>query len=372
MKSSPLLDRLLFRLARPRPSDEPGKGVLLLAAGGLGDTVLLMAVLDRFLALAHKGEQVTLLLRQDAAKMSFLAPPEVDILAVDFPRLRSDLAYRLKTFGELAARRPRLAVSLDYLRHPRLDEALIKAARAPETAAMLAKPWRKYQDELNANRGLYTRLYDSGAPLTDKVLRLAAFANWLSGKNLPAPLLALPEARLPPAQAALPPTVFIQPFSAVKSKQCPPAFYLPLLGALPENCRVALLGAPGDLERNPEYRSLLDRPNLSFDARPFKDLLPSLRAARLVVSVDTALMHLAALSGAPTLCLASAAYAGEIVPYPAETCPSTVRFLMAEMACKGCLGVCIHPDHQRIYPCVAQLNAEKAATAALELMEEFA
>lgn len=370
-RPSTLLDRLLLRLARPKDSDEPKRGVLLIAAGGLGDIVLLMAVLDRFLVLAGKGEQVTLLLRQDAAKMGFLAPPEVEILPVDFNLLKRETGYRLKIFRKLAARRFRLSVSLDYLRHPLLDEALIKAASASESAAMLARPWAKYQAQLDANQALYTRLYDSGPVLTDKVLRLAGLADRLTGRNLPAPVLALPETRLPPAEREAPPMVFIQPFSAVKAKQCPPKFYLPLLEALPKDVKVGLLGAPGDLARNPEFNSLLAQANVSFDARPFKELLPALRAAKLVVSVDTALMHLAALSGAPTLCLASAAYAGEIVPYPAETCPPNVRFLMAEMACKGCLGVCIYPDHERLYPCVAKLDAHEAARAALELMEEF-
>lgn len=372
MKPSALLDRLLLRLSKPKDSAEPRKGVLLIAAGGLGDIALLMAVLDRFLALAQKGEQVTLLLRQDAAKMGFLAPPEVEILSVDFNLLGREAGYRLKTFRLLAARRFRLAVSLDYLRHPFLDEALIKAASAAESLSMRARPWAKYQARLDANQALYARLYDSGPLLADKVLRLAGFADWLTGKILPTPVLALQETRLPPAERHAPPTIFIQPFSAVKSKQCPPKFYLPLLEALPKDYKVALLGAPGDLERHPEFKGLLAQPNVTFDARPFKDLLPSLRAAKLVVSVDTALMHLAALSGAPTLCLASAAYAGEIVPYPALTCPPNVRFLMAEMDCKGCLGACIYPDHERLYPCVAKLNADEAARAALELMEEFA
>ncbi|CAA6605179.1 conserved hypothetical protein [Rhodospirillaceae bacterium LM-1] len=372
MKLSMLVDKVLLRLAASKTSKESRSGVLLIAAGGLGDAVLLMAVLDRFLALADKGEQVTLLMRKDAAKMGFLAPPELEILSIDFPRLKNDWAYRLACFRTLADRNLRLVVSLDYLRHPYLDEALIKACGACVRAAMKAKPWAKYQAELDANQALYERLYDSGGALADKVLRWAGFADWLTGRHSPPPVLALAESRMQPAATGLAPTVFIQPFSAVASKQCPPEFYIPLLEALPKDVKVALLGAPGDLERNPEFSRLLARPNLTFDARPFKDLLPSLRAARLVVSVDTALMHLAALSGAPTLCLASAAYAGEIVPYPAETCPSNVRFLMAEMDCRGCLGDCIHPDHERIYPCVAKLNGAEAAKAGLELLEEFA
>lgn len=372
MRAAPVIDRILLRLARPKESQEPRQGVLLIAAGGLGDIVLLMPVLERFAALAAKGEQVTLLLRKDAAKMGFLAPPEIEILPIDFARLRGELLYRLDCFRLLASRRLRLAVSLDFLRHPLLDEALLLAAGAVETAAMTAKPWRKYQNLLDANAMRLSRHFDSGAARQDKLLRLAAFADWLLAKQSPPPVLALPEARLPPPDKAMQPTVFIQPFSAVKAKQSPPEFYLPLLDGLPKECKVALLGAPGDLERNPEFKKLLERPEVVFDARPFKELLPSLRAARLVVSVDTALMHLAALSGAPTLCLASAAYEGEIVPYPAETCPPNVRFLMADMTCKGCLGVCVHPDHEKIYPCVAKLKAGEAAAAAMELMEEFA
>jgi ADP-heptose:LPS heptosyltransferase len=372
MRPSPLLDKLLFHLAGRRRKKEAGQGVLLVAAGGLGDTVLLMAVLDRFLPLAAKGEQVTLLLRQDAAKMGFLAPPEVEILPVDFKRLGRETEYRLKTFQLLAGRGFHLAVSLDYLRHPHLDEALIRASFAKESLAMQPKPWAKHQAGLDANQTLYARLYDSGPALSDKVLRWASFAGWLTGKNLPPPSLALAEARLPPAEANAPPRVFIQPFSAIKAKQCPPDFYLPLLKALPASHAVSILGTPADLERNLDFKALLQNPNVSFDARPFKDLLPGLRAASLVVSVDTALMHLAALSGAPTLCLASAAYAGEIVPYPVETCPPNVRFLMTGMDCQGCLGVCIYPDHEKIYPCVAALDPLEAARLGLELMEEFA
>ena len=83
----------------------------------------------------------------------------------------------------------------------------------------------------------------------------------------------------------------------------------------------------------------------------------TLRAARLVITVDTALMHLAAAVGAPTLGLASAAFVGEIVPYAPEVAPANLNVLYRPMLCEGCLGICIHPLEGGMYRCVAELDA---------------
>jgi ADP-heptose:LPS heptosyltransferase len=81
-----------------------------------------------------------------------------------------------------------------------------------------------------------------------------------------------------------------------------------------------------------------------------------MRAAKIVVSVDTAAMHLAVTMNAPTLCLASAAYVGEIVPYAPEICPPNVRFVYTPMSCQGCLGACSLPTENDRFPCVARLS----------------
>ena len=55
------------------------------------------------------------------------------------------------------------------------------------------------------------------------------------------------------------------------------------------------------------------------------------------------------------LCLASAAYVGEIVPYAAEITPPNVRFIYVPMDCQGCLGACTLPKESGVFPCVARL-----------------
>ena len=99
-------------------------------------------------------------------------------------------------------------------------------------------------------------------------------------------------------------------------------------------------------------------PRVKFDASGFKELASRMQTAKLVISVDTACMHLATAVGAPTICLASAAYVGDIVPYDAVWSPSNVQFIYQTIKCEGCLGNCHLPAENGMYPCVARLPQE--------------
>lgn len=355
-----------FRRLKTRPKAE---GVLLLSAGGLGDTVLFSLLLPRYRKLAAEGETVTVLLRRDAAKMAFLFPKDIAVEIVDFKRLHKDRAYRRATFAALYDRHYRLAVTTDFLRHPMLDEALIGAAEADQALAMEARPWKKYDTKLAANRTLYDRLFDSGPARVDKVLRFNAFADWLLDETQPAPKVRLSDTGLAAAATLDRPTVVIQPFSAVQAKQSPVALYEHLIDALGADTDVVIAAAPNDLDNNPDYRRLLDRANVRVDTSTFEEAVPLLRAAMLVVSVDTAMMHLATAVGAPTLCLASAAYEGEIVPYADAVMPDNLRVYYKTRDCAGCLGDCRHPLQDGMYPCVADLRADDAVAMALEMLK---
>ena len=368
--AAPRLTRMVDGLAvlAPRRPTATG-GVAVISSGGLGDTVLFALVAERFRALAGPGEACTLILRADARPMAFLMPPGMRVEAVDYRRLGRDPGYRLATLKRMTAAGYRLVASADYLRHPDLDEALVKAARAPEAVAMEPRPWPKHDRALGRNRRLYTRLFDSGPPRRDKVLRWVAFADWLAGERQPPPRVSLAAGRLAPPARLEAPTVILQPFSAVAGKQSPPELYRRIIAALPPGTRVQVTGTPGDLERAPGVAQLLDPPRVTFNGATFEALVPILRAARLVVSVDTALMHLAVAAGAPTLGLASAAFVGEIVPSPPETAPANAHVLFHDMPCAGCLGACILPAERGMFPCVARLDGDAVVAKVRELVE---
>lgn len=368
MKLFKLQDRIqaFGRRSRQRPGDP--RGILLISSGGLGDTVLFALILPRFMDLAGDGEAVTVLLRTGSDKMAFLFPPGVAVEFVEFDRFRKDLTYRRDTSEWLFSSNFRLVVNTDFLRHPHMDEALVSSCEAAEAVAMEPRLWPKYGAELKAAREKYDRLFESGATHIDKVLRWHQFANWLSETEAPLPIFRIPDDRLPPPARQPAPRVIIQPFSAVHEKQSPVDLYKRIIEALPGGTSIAITGAPSDLEGNSEYKELLDLPHVEFDGATFFDLVPRLRAAELVISVDTACMHLAVVVGAPTLCIASAAYVGEIVPYDPSLAPDNIRVLYQTMPCEGCLGACSLTPENGMYPCVARLDADSVVQAACEML----
>lgn len=332
-----------------------GNGILVVASGGLGDAVLLAHVFPRIAALARPGERVTLVLRRDARKMAFVFDGLASVEHVDYDKYAKSFFHRRAVHKQFGTRTWRLIISADFLRHPKRDEALIKALTADEKIAMRARPWAKYDRALAANEKIYARLFDSGPIHLDKVVRWHRFADWLTGTKGALPNMRFNAERLHETATPPKPLVLLIPFSAVREKQASPDLFAAIMRALPENYDILIPGAPDDLDRNPDYAALLSLPRVRFEVCDFETLAKLMHAAKLVVSVDTAAMHLAVAMGAPTLCLASAAYVGEIVPYAAEITPPNVRFIYVPMDCQGCLGACTLAKENGVFPCVARL-----------------
>jgi ADP-heptose:LPS heptosyltransferase len=87
--------------------------------------------------------------------------------------------------------------------------------------------------------------------------------------------------------------------------------------------------------------------------------------------VDTAVMHLSVAMGAPTLCLASAAYVGEIVPYAKDISPKNVEFYYKPMPCEGCLGYCINSLQNGSFKCIDELEVKIIVSKAIGLFEKI-
>ena len=343
-------------------------GVLIVSVGGLGDTILFSLVLPRFMQLAKKNEQISILVRKPSQKIGFLFPVGIDVISIDFKLLKENFRYYQGITKKLFDANFRLVVSTDYLRHPNLDEALIKASAPSEARAMEPRPWTKYNRRLRSNRRIYSKLFDSGPIVQDKINRWTSFANWLLNESEPPPIVRFPAINLRKDCECSKDICLIHPFSAIKEKQSPVSLYVDLIPSLPRGTEIRLTGTPDDLFLNPEYGVLLQHDSISFDNSSFEALAPVIQKARLVISVDTALMHLAAGLGAPTLCLASAAYVDEITPYAPESTPANVRFIYHDMPCRSCLGSCIHPTENKMYPCVARISNQRVQAAVSELL----
>ena len=346
----------LTNLIRKR-QDRP-HGVLLISSGGLGDTVLFSHVVERFISLAMPEERIVILCNRGSERMKFLFPTFIDFLSIDYQELRQNLAYRRATMGSLYKANFRLVVNTDYLRHPDMDEALARACRATETLAMKPRYLTKYSSRMKNNLNIYDRLFDSGPIKKDKICRWIDFSSWLNQNKSNIQMLRVSTDSLLPTIGKTAPLVIVHPYSAVKKKQFSPSLYEAIFKCIPDAYKIAITGTKSDREQNPEFEALINMPRVKFDASGFKELASRMQTAKLVISVDTACMHLATAVGAPTICLASAAYVGDIVPYDAVWSPSNVQFVYQTIKCEGCLGNCHLPAENGMYPCVARLPQE--------------
>lgn len=374
MTFSSEFNRLIDRLAQGRAAvaGPSGRcGLLLVSSGGLGDTMLFSLVLRRFRALVGPDEPVSLVVRQESAAAGFLFPPEVELIPVNYRKFLRQPLYRHRTFRALADRGFRVAVSTDHLRLPTVDDVFILASGADQRLGMEPRGWPKHDAQLANNRAWYSRLVPVAPGMAHRMVRWVDLANALTGRADPPPVVRFDAARLPPPAPLEAPSVVLHPFSAVAERGPGADLFEAVIGALPPGLDVVLSAAPGDLDRRPAFRRLLDHAAVRLDTSSLADKAALLRAARLVVTVDTSILHLAAGVGAPTLCLASAAHVIDSVPYDPRMTPANVTFLYHDMPCRGCLGNCVLPPEDGVYPCVARLDVGDVLAHVKTVLADF-
>lgn len=321
-----LTRKMTFRNATPEE-------FLLICTGGPGHLVLLAAQLERFRsALGGADVPLVVLASHDSGAVEFLFDNRAEVTTVDVERLGEDRGYRANKMSEMYQSNYKGMVSLDYHRHPHLDEALVKSAQRP---AMAMKPasLAGLDGELAENAALYQRQIDSGPAGTPIAERWVTFGYDLSGEDpdLPAATPYRLDAALLPEPATFDqPTVLLQPFSLDPSRQAPVEVFQAALDAVPDDHQVLLLGNDDLLDRTPGYRALLERSNVSLEDTDLAKALPMMLAARLVIASESAPMHVAAVAGAPTLGFAQDTGNGDILPYPETNGPANTRILIGD------------------------------------------
>ncbi|CAA6604562.1 putative ADP-heptose:LPS heptosyltransferase [Rhodospirillaceae bacterium LM-1] len=388
-----LADPLAHKAGAARVKDKKPSGLLLIEAGGLGDVLLLACVIDAFRPLAQDrltpshsgdaelnvnpsskqisragpGETIRLLLRRESAKTAFAMPPGIQVEIVDFYRLMKDWRYRFATLAQVRAWNVRSVVSLDWRRHPWMDDALLMAAAhgADFSAAFEPKPWPKFGDKLQRNAKRLSKLVAAPRPAS-MIERWLHLAQALTGQPPETPRLKLHDSHLSiPAEPLARPTILFSPFASSRDRQPLPDFWGVLAREF-SDFDLKLLAGPGDVERNPDFKELANR--LGVIERPFQALLPLFKAARLVIATDSATMHLASLTGVPTLSLSAAAYVGEVLPHALAFAPANLRVMVSDMPCQGCIGDCQLPFQGERYECVARLDVQDAIRQAREML----
>lgn len=326
-----------------------GRGVLLLASGGIGDNILFSTVVDRFVEMADPGEPVTLLMRRDAIGSAFLFPSGISIETYDWKRFRRNLSYRWSLCAKMRKKNLRLVVSTDYDRHPFVDEIII-AACGTAAWAERARPSRKYEKPLCRNARFFDVLIDTPCP-SHRLMHWVNLAKGLTGKDRGLPSFAPSHDQ----DGAGKDVVVIHPFSSDSRRELSAETFAAILREIPQRFQRVLSCTQDDLARHPEWRGFLEKFALTVDASPLQVKFETLKTAAMLITVDTSLVHLGALAGTTTLCLCTNAYRGWTVPYEDAFAATHVQFYTAPCEQCGCLGQCVYPLEKGTFRCLAHL-----------------
>lgn len=97
---------------------------------------------------------------------------------------------------------------------------------------------------------------------------------------------------------------------------------------------------------------------------PLRELPTLVAGATLLIGNDSAAVHLAALLGVPSVCIAGGGHPGRFIPYaasrlwPASSPPEVAR---VPMPCYGCRWICIHrPGKTSCGPCIDAVTVDAA------------
>ena len=255
---------------------------------------------------------------------------------LDKTRFKQDLFYRYRFLQQIHKKGFSWVINPTYSRDKRNDDAIVKAAAAPENFGMVANTenWRSY--DKGYDRNLYLHCWAGPATPLFELTRNRKFTEYVTGKNIETIHWQIPEAKLPALSIALPEKfVVIFPGSRSKHRIWPAAYFAEVAQYFQENHGMAIVicGGNGDRIYADAFKEAFA--GLVTDltgATRLPELLSILHRAAALVSVDTGSVHLAAAVGCRVLGIFNGSQYGRFSPYPLEMSNKVISIYPTEIA----------------------------------------
>lgn len=373
-----LMDALVVGLHQPSPN---GGDAVVIRVDAIGDFVLWLAAAKPLVeSYRRKGKGVTLLANSLWADWASELGLFDEVIPVNRARFESDIRYRFSLARKLNARRFSEAVQPTYSRDLHGD-ALMRLSGAPERIGSVgdhsnAVPWHKRLGDR-----WYTRLLDADPGLVMELKRNAEFLQKLGVVEHAA---AVPDLRgaisaVEPSLMAdnLPngPLYILFPGASWSGKQWPENSFIEVAERLYREMHWSgvVCGGPDDRELAERICRKADPPLLNWAGRTSLSQLAMIIArADLLVSNDTAAIHIGAALGVPSVCLLGGGHYGRFLPYQVEQRDARPlpRAAVHPMPCFSCNWQCIYdvPPGAPV-PCVRDISVDDVWATIRDLLE---
>jgi ADP-heptose:LPS heptosyltransferase len=287
-----------------------------------------------------------------------------EVIAVDVPRLRTNLIYRLKIFFNLRRKSFDIALQPTFSREY-VGDLTVRASNAKQRIGFLGDLNNITEANKRRTDAWYTELVTVVDGSNSKELQVNAnFISSLQGHTY------LPDIPYLPALCDLNQELIIfkrytviLPGASWQPRAWPAENFAELIIRLSfdSSKNFVLCGSADEISLCAKIVSLCPRVNVQNLAgrTSLLEMTEILRCAELVVANESGAIHIATATGTPSVCITGGGHYGRFVPYPTphssgKSIPQTVAY---PLDCFGCNWICpFKTNLQGAVPCIANIS----------------
>ncbi len=208
-----------------------------------------------------------------------------------------------------------------YSRAKRVDDAIVSAASANQRIGQERNNENVKAYEMNDDKGLYTRLFNSPPAPLFEFLRNRLFAEFITGRPSVISNTSINSENIPALETSqLPEKYFVVfPGSGSKNRIWPAENFVRVSDHLYEQFKwtAIICGGPGDQDYANAFIEEYTFPVINLTSKTsLPQLLLVLQNAQCLVSIDTGAVHLAAAVGCTVFGVFNGSQYGRFAPYP--------------------------------------------------------
>ena len=339
--------------------------VVLIRLDLIGDFVLWLDSAQAYRRI-YPGKKITLLVNSACAELAQALPHWDEVICVSVQGLREDFRYRLASLIKFRWRNFSIAVQPTFSREF-VGDLVLRSTNAPARIGFSGDTNNISVAQKTRTDRWYSKLIIGDPACTMELKINAQFVRELGQKDFVSGIPSIP--KIEPALLTTFPAksyVVIAPGASWQSKMWPLDQFAALILHLNStfDLHFVICGDKNDRSLCESLAKKVNLDNLTNIAGQTSliQLVEVIRSAILVVSNDSAAVHLAAATGTRAICILGGGHFGRFLPYQVErsTQPYLPIPIWSEMDCFGCSWRCkFTPLDGNVVPCVSNVSLQQ-------------
>lgn len=286
-----------------------------------------------------------------------------EVIAIDVPRLRTDLLYRLSVFLKIRRRSFDIALQPTFSREY-IGDAAIRASAAKQRIAHLGDLNNITELDKRLTDAWYTKLVVIDGQTSFMELQTnAQFISNLGKSTYSSHVPHLPVlCELPTHLIIRERYIVIIPGASWIPRAWPVEYFAALIQQLgtSDATHFILCGTAGEKDLCEHLMGLCPSQNIRNFAGTTNllEMTEILRGAALVVANESAAIHIAAATGTPSVCITGGGHYGRFMPYQVQSTrlQNIPVAMTSPMACFGCRWICpFKAPTESAVPCISNV-----------------